>query len=279
MARRFMQVDVFDSGPFTGNPLAVVLDADGLTATDMQRITDWTNLSEAAFLFPPTEPSADYRIRIFCPGRELPFAGHPTLGSAHAWLAAGGQPKDPAVIVQECGAGSISIRRDDDLLAFAAPPLLRSGPIDPELLARRIRQLGLRASDVVDSAWIDNGPGWMGLLLESADAVLAVDAPAETITGFDVGLVGPHVDGHEFAIEVRGFFADAAGAVREDPVTGSLHASVAQWLTASGRVDAPYTASQGRVLGRAGQVHVGRRQDQIWVGGHSTVVVDGTIDA
>lgn len=273
-----MQLDVFDSGPLTGNPLAVVLDGSELTTEQMQSFTDWTNLSEATFLLPPSDPEADYRVRIFCPGRELPFAGHPTLGTCHAWLAAGGEPQDPERVVQECGAGLVPIRRDGDLLAFAAPPITRSGPVEAELLADRLSRLGLTDADVVDAAWIDNGPGWMGLLLGSATAVLDVALPTDSLPGFDVGLIGFHEAGAECAIEVRAFFADARGSVREDPVTGSLNASVAQWLTSTGRLETPYVAAQGRSIGRAGRIHVGERDGDVWVGGHSTVVVDGTVD-
>jgi len=272
-----MQVDVFGSGPFSGNPLAVVLDGEGLSTSEMQQITDWTNLSEATFLLPPTDLAADYRVRIFCPGRELPFAGHPTLGSCHAWLAAGGVPRDVDRVVQECGAGLIPIRRDGDRLAFAAPPLMRSGPVESDLLAQRLDQLGLDDSDVVASAWIDNGPGWMGLLLESAEAVVEVAVPTQPVPGFDVGLVGLHPSGGECAIEVRAFFADAGGSIREDPVTGSLNASIAQWLTRSGRIEAPYVAAQGQVVGRRGRVHVEEADGGLWIGGRSTVAVSGTL--
>jgi len=274
-----MQVDVFDSGPLTGNPIAVVLDGDALTTERMQQITDWTNLSEATFLLAPTDPGADYRVRIFCPGRELPFAGHPTLGSCHAWLAAGGVPTREGLVVQECGAGLVSIRRDDDRLAFAAPPMTRSGPVESDLIATRLDQLGLDAAEVVDAAWIDNGPGWMGLLLTSADAVLALDLPSVAVSGFEIGIVGFHSPGHadDPAIEVRAFFSDASGAIREDPVTGSLNASIAQWLIGAGRIDAPYVAAQGRSLGRAGRIHVAADDADIWVGGHSVVVIDGMI--
>ncbi|WP_423980773.1 PhzF family phenazine biosynthesis protein, partial [Ilumatobacter sp.] len=245
-----MQLDVFASDPFSGNPLAVVLDGDGLSSEQMQRITEWTNLSEATFLLPPSDPGADYRVRIFCPGRELPFAGHPTLGSCHAWLAGGGVPHDADTVVQECGAGLIPIRRDGNRLAFAAPPMTRSGAIEPDVLAPRLDLLGLVESDVVASAWIDNGPGWMGLLLGSAEAVLDVTRPTVAVPGFDVGLVGLHEPRSECAIEVRAFFADATGSIREDPVTGSLNASIAQWLTETGRVSTPYVAAQGHSLGR-----------------------------
>ncbi len=277
--RQFMQLDVFASGPFTGNPLAVVLDGDGLTTEEMQRITDWTNLSEATFLLPPTEPIADYRVRIFCPGRELPFAGHPTLGSCAAWLTAGNVAHRVDEIVQECGAGLIPIRRAGDRLAFAAPPMTTHGPIEQDLLSERLDQLGLGPDDVVDAAWIDNGPGWMGILLESAAAVLDVPLPSAPVPGFDVGLVGLHAPGSECAVEVRAFFADASGSIREDPVTGSLNASVAQWLTTSGRLAAPYVAAQGTAIGRRGRVHVEAADGELWIGGRSTVVVTGSIDA
>lgn len=276
MQRPFHQIDVFASDEFSGNPVAVVHNADGITTEQMLQFTDWTNLSEATFVFPPTDDAADYRVRIFCPGRELPFAGHPTLGTCQAWLAAGGVPKAD-VIVQECGAGLIPIRRDGDRLAFAAPPMTRTGPGDPDFLAERLRQLGLNESDIVDAAWIDNGPGWFGILLPSADAVLDLSLPTEPIPGFDVGLIGPYRSG-ECAIEVRAFFADAAGAVREDPVTGSLNASAAQWLLSTSRVDAPYVASQGTQIGRRGRVFVDEADGEIWIGGRSDVSIAGTIE-
>jgi len=228
---------------------------------------------------PPTAADADYLVRIFCPGRELAFAGHPTLGTCAAWLAAGGKPRDPDRIVQECGAGLIPIRRSGGRLAFAAPPMTRTGPIEPDLLSERLEQLGLRADDVVASSWIDNGPGWMGLLLKSADAVLDVELPAQPIPGFDVGLIGLHQRGAECAIEVRGFFSDAGGQVREDPVTGSFNASTAQWLTGRGVVEAPYLAAQGTAIGRRGRIHVDRADGELWIGGDTTVSISGTIDA
>jgi PhzF family phenazine biosynthesis protein len=277
--RRFSQVDVFATGGFHGNPVAVVHDADGLTTQQMLAITAWTNLSEATFLMPPTDDRADYQVRIFCPGRELPFAGHPTLGTCAAWLAAGGEPAADDVIVQQCGAGLIPIRRTGGRLAFAAPPMVRSGPIDDSLLDQRRRQLGLDEASIVAAAWIDNGPGWMGLLLDSAQAVLDVELPRESIAGFDVGLIGPHPDGSECAIEVRGLFADASGQVREDPVTGSLNASAAQWLLGLGLLQAPYVAAQGTMLGRAGRIHVDLADGDVWIGGDTTITVTGTIDA
>lgn len=277
MEHGFSQVDVFASDGFSGNPLAVIHDAAGISTDEMLRITAWTNLSEATFLVPAKHDDADYRVRIFCPGRELPFAGHPTLGTCAAWLAAGGVPKRPDRIVQECGAGLVPIRPDGDLLAFAAPPMTRTGPIEPGLLAERLEQLGLTAADVVAAAWIDNGPGWMGILLASAADVLDVQLPAATIPGFDLGLVGPHPVGAECALEVRGLFADAAGQVREDPVTGSLNASAAQWLIGLGRVEAPYVAAQGTAIGRRGRIHVEHDDNDIWIGGQSVIKIHGTI--
>lgn len=278
MQRRFHQVDVFASDGFSGNPVAVVHDAEGIDTDDMLRITSWTNLSEVTFLLPPTTDEADYRVRIFCPGRELPFAGHPTLGTCRAWLAGGGTPRKPDRIVQECGAGLIPIRRDAEQLAFAAPPLSRSGPVDPQLLADRLDQLGLRHDDIVDSAWVDNGPGWMAVLLPSVDAVLDVDVPGAMLPGFDVGLVAAYPPGGECALELRALFADAAGRIREDPVTGSLNAAVAQWLLAAGRLETPYVASQGTAIGRRGRIHVSESDSDIWIGGDTIVSIDGTID-
>ncbi|MEP1123815.1 MAG: PhzF family phenazine biosynthesis protein [Ilumatobacter sp.] len=274
---RFSQVDVFAAGGFSGNPVAVVHDAAGITTEEMLAITAWTNLSEATFLLPPTSDEADYLVRIFCPGRELPFAGHPTLGTCAAWVAAGGESRDRDVIVQECTAGLIPIRRTGPRLAFAAPPMTRTGPIEAELLAERLGQLGLAADDVVESAWIDNGPGWMGLLLDSADAVLDVALPGVAIPGFDVGLIGPHPPDGVCAIEVRGLFADSTGSIREDPVTGSLNASAAQWLTGIGRLSTPYVAAQGTMLGRRGRIHVDEADGELWIGGDTTVSITGTI--
>lgn len=277
MRHRFSQVDVFAIGGIAGNPVAVVHDAEGITTEQMLDFTAWTNLSEATFLLPPTDGAADYLVRIFCPGRELPFAGHPTLGTCAAWLSAGGVPKADDRIVQECGAGPIPIRRAEGRLAFAAPAMTRTGPIDDGLLAERLAQLGLTPEDVVASSWIDNGPGWMGLLLDSADAVLDVALPSEAIVGFDVGLIGPHPDGSECAIEVRGLFADAAGQVREDPVTGSLNASAAQWLIELGELEAPYVAAQGTAIGRRGRIHVEPADGELWIGGDTTVTISGAI--
>jgi PhzF family phenazine biosynthesis protein len=272
MQRSFCQVDVFTTEPYLGNALAVVLDAKGLTTEEMQRFARWTNLSETTFVLPPEADSADYRVRIFTPGRELPFAGHPTLGTCHAWLAGGGQARRADVIVQECEAGLIELRRTAGGLAFAAPPLIRSGPVDPELAGRIAAMLGIGREDIVDAQWADNGPGWVAVLLDSAEAVLALK-PREA--DIDVGVAGPYPAGSPEAFEVRAF-TPKLGGVGEDPVTGSLNASLAGWLLDTGRATAPYVASQGTALGRRGRVHISRDPDgTIWVGGGTVTCVAG----
>ena len=274
MRRRFAQIDVFTAVPLWGNAVAVVLDGDGLTTEDMARMARWTNLSETTFLLPPRHVDADYLVRIFTPVAELPFAGHPTLGTAHAWLKAGGRPKGGDVVVQECGVGLITVSQGDRL-AFAAPPRLRSGPADPDLVTEIAALLELPAEDLLAVEWVDNGPGWVVALLADADAVLAARPRA---TELDLGLVGFHPAGSPAAIEVRGFFPKD-GALVEDPVTGSLNASLAQWLLESGRITAPYIAAQGTVLGRAGRVHI--TQDDgggVWVGGDTVTCISGTLE-
>ncbi len=274
MPRRFAQVDVFAETPYLGNPVAVVLDGDGLSDADMLRFTRWTNLSEATFVLTPRAAGADLRVRIFAPGGELPFAGHPTLGTCHAWLEAGGRPRRDGVVVQECGAGLVPVRRGAGTLAFAAPPLLRSGPVAEPDLARVAAILRVGRGAIVDAQWADNGPGWVAVLLESADAVLAL-RPGPT--DLDVGVVGPHPPGAPEAFEVRAFFP-RDGATAEDPVTGSLNAALAQWLLAAGRATAPYVARQGTALGRAGRVHVSADADgTVWVGGGTTTCVAGQL--
>ncbi|MEY3732755.1 MAG: hypothetical protein RL347_114 [Actinomycetota bacterium] len=270
----FRQVDVFTDEPLLGNPVAVVHDADGITTDQMHAFTGWTNLSEATFLLPPADPAADYRVRIFCPGRELPFAGHPTLGTCHAWLEAGGIPHRD-VIIQECGAGLVQIRRIDDVLAFAAPPLQRSGPLDEVDVERIAQGLGLSRADIVDHQWCDNGPGWQAVLLESAEQVLAIDPDPALLAGLDVGVIGPHSPG-EIDFEVRAFFPGNSG-LTEDPVTGSLNAALAQWLIGSGRAPEAYVAAQGTAMGRAGRVHVERSGDDIWIGGRCVTVIEGQV--
>jgi PhzF family phenazine biosynthesis protein len=275
MPRPFAQVDVFAERRHTGNPVAVVLDAAGMSEQEMQRFAHWTNLSETTFLFPPEHPEADYRVRIFTPSQELPFAGHPTLGSCHAWLSAGGAPKDPEAVVQECGAGLVRVRRTPPGLAFAAPPLVRSGPVEEALLERIASALSVGRAEIVDAQWADNGPGWVAVLLASAEAVLAL-APA--FVDLDLGVAGLHPEGSPEAVEVRAFFPKD-GTLAEDPVTGSLNASLGQWLLGSGRLRAPYVARQGTALGRSGRVHVSRDPDgTVWVGGGTLTCVRGEAD-
>ena len=273
--RRFSQVDVFTPTAYVGNPVAVVLDGDGLADAEMQRFARWTNLSETTFVLPPRDARADYRLRIFTPVAELPFAGHPTLGSCHAWLEAGGTPAHPGTVVQECAAGLVEVRRSDEGLAFAAPPLVRSGPVEPDLLAHVTEVLGLDPGEVVDSQWVDNGPGWLAVLLESADAVLAV-RPGRV--DLDVGLVGPSAPGAAEAFEVRAFFP-VDGAAVEDPVTGSLNASLADWLLRTGRATAPYTARQGTAIGRRGLVRITvDDRGRIWTGGGTVTCISGRVE-
>jgi len=274
--RTFSMVDVFGDGLFAGNPLAVIASGEDLDTAQMQRIANWTNLSETTFLLPPANPAADYRVRIFTVDRELPFAGHPTLGSCHAWLENGGRPRDESLIVQECGAGLVTIRRDGDRLAFAAPPLIRSGPLSDEEMAEVLGVLRIERAAVVDASWVSNGPGWVALLLESAEAVLAVEPVRTHPRLIDVGVVGPH-SGGDADYEIRGFFSAGPGMLVEDPVTGSLNASVAQWLYASGRVEGSYVAAQGTKLGRRGRVHLSRdREGRVWVGGTSVSLFTGS---
>jgi PhzF family phenazine biosynthesis protein len=276
MTRPFRLIDVFGTDPFTGNPLAVVADAEGLTTEEMQAITRWLNLSETTFLLPPTDPAADYRVRIFTLAHELPFAGHPTLGSAHAWIEAGGQPKRDGVIVQECGAGLVTIRRDGDRLAFAAPPLLRTGTPTEDEIAEVVTVLQIDREAIVDAAWADNGPGWIAVMLESANAVLALEPARHHAERIDIGVVGPHAAGSEVAFEVRAIFSDGHGALIEDPVTGSLNASIGQWLFASGRAHGAYVAAQGTRLGRIGRVSVSQDgAGQVWIAGATRTLFTG----
>ncbi|GHC95547.1 phenazine biosynthesis protein PhzF [Pseudorhodoferax aquiterrae] len=299
-SRPFRQVDVFTDQPYYGNPLAVVLDGHGLTDAQMQRFAQWTNLSETTFVLPATEPGADYRLRIFTPGGELPFAGHPTLGSCHAWLAAGGRPRNGETIVQQCGAGLVRIRREGERLAFAAPALKRSAP-RPTELAQVASALGLKAAQIVSSQMLDNGPVWFTLLLDDPSTVLRLqpDHAVLKALGHKVGVAA--LDGAAATPliargnrEARAFgssapaaapapalvvraFAAAAG-IPEDPVTGSLNASLAQWLIADEHIAAPYLATQGACLGRDGMVHIARDgAGQVWVGGHSVVCIEGTV--
>jgi PhzF family phenazine biosynthesis protein len=271
--RPFSQVDVFSTEPLKGNPVAVVHDADGMSDEEMQRFADWTNLSETTYLLAPTDPDADYRLRIFTPSEELPFAGHPTIGSAHAWLESGGVPRAADELVQECGAGLLRIKRGERL-AFAAPPLLRDGPVTEQERAQILAALALTDDDVVDLSWGDNGPGWVVVLMRDAGAVLDVRPDWSSFGGLDVGVVGPYPSGSECAVEVRAF-CPSIGVV-EDPVTGSLNASIGQWL-AGDRLPTSYVASQGTALGRAGRVHVEKDGDTVWVGGDATTTIKGSV--
>jgi PhzF family phenazine biosynthesis protein len=305
--RAFKQVDVFTAAPYFGNPLAVVLDGSGLSDADMQRFAQWTNLSETTFLLPPTTPAADYRVRIFTPGGELPFAGHPTLGSCHAWLQAGGTPRSTTEIVQECKVGLVKLRREGVRLAFAAPALKRSNP-SPALLAQVAAALGLSAKQILAAQLLDNGPVWLGLLLDSHQTVLqlnpdhlalknlgqkvgvaALDQPApgaaligrsnreaRAFAAHSTTRATPEPEADAPALEVRAFAAPIG--INEDPVTGSLNASLAQWLIAEGHAPARYIAAQGACLGRAGRVHIEQTADgQVWVGGESVTCIDGNV--
>ena len=307
-SRPFKQVDVFTATPYRGNPLAVVLDGAGLSTEAMQHFTHWTNLSECTFVLPPSPEGraagADYRVRIFCPGRELPFAGHPTLGTCHAWLEAGGVPQAKHV-VQECGVGLVKLRRDSsvtagppqgdaapprgaatraavergghDRLAFAAPPLIKSGPLDEADVALIARGLGVARSDIVAHSWCDNGPNWRGVMLKSAEQVLALKPDGTVLAGLDIGVVGPHPAGCDAAFEVRAFFPGNNGLC-EDPVTGSLNAALAQWLIGAGLAPERYVAAQGTALAREGRVFIERdAHGTVWVGGTSVTCIDGTV--
>jgi len=291
--RLFKQVDVFTDEPYKGNPVAVVLDADGITDEQMQRLAHWTNLSETTFVLPPTDPAADYRVRIFTPTSELPFAGHPTIGTCHAWLEAGGVAKAEN-IVQECGVGLVTLRRAAGRLGFAAPPLIRGGEVDETDLDRVCAVLQIPRDEILAAQWADNGPGWVAVMLRSAAAVLALEPDFTAVESYDHGVVGKYPIGVVSradskrspdmpAIEVRAFFRGGGGQPTEDPVTGSLNASLAQWLLREGHADspigltAPYVAAQGTALGRAGRVHIDEADGEIWVGGDAVTAVDGEV--
>ena len=307
--RRFSQLDVFASAPFSGNPLACIVDAEGMSTEEMHRFTRWANLSESSFLLKPTVPEADYRVRIFTIPRELPFAGHPTIGSCQAWLDAGGQPKTPGRVVQECGAGLIELKLTPgevtDQVAFAAPPLIRSGEVEESLIVEMAEVLGIERNEVVAAQWGDNGPGWVILMMADAEAVLGLQAPGGPRTELDLGVVGLYpnadlnadavsgaeavsgsdsgADSDSCAMEIRAFFADGTGGIFEDPVTGSLNASVAQWLlgehSPATSLPARYVASQGTALGRRGRIYIEKDPDGvIWVGGIAVASITGTVE-
>lgn len=272
--RAFAQVDVFSSEPFRGNPVAVILDAEGLADQDMARIANWTNLSETTFVLPPSDPRADYRLRIFTPARELPFAGHPTLGSAAAWLEAGGVPRSESTVVQECGAGLVNLRRGGQTLSFAAPDPIRTGDLDEGFVEQIASALRIDRAEILGHQWVDNGPGWAAVRLTSAQQVLDLEPDFSQIPDAKLGVLGSHPDESEHEFEIRAFVPGAG--VAEDPVTGSLNASVAQWLIASGLAPAKYTVTQGTALGRAGVVSISHENDEVWVGGSTTVCFRGT---
>jgi PhzF family phenazine biosynthesis protein len=287
MQRRFAQVDVFTDTALRGNALAVVLDGEGVTDAQMAALANWTNLSETTFVLPPTDPNADYRVRIFTPTTELPFAGHPTLGSCHAWLAAGGRPRLANEIAQQCGVGLVRIRRDGERLAFAAPPRRKSGPLDEPTVERIARFLQVPREAIVAHQHCDNGPGWKAVMLRSAEEVLALEPRLGSETAMDIGVVARVPDkvgvvasrggDAQPAFEVRAFFPAPGGTLAEDPVTGSLNAALAQWLIGDGLAPPRYVAAQGTAMGRAGRVHVQQDGADIWIGGHSVTVIEGQL--
>jgi len=275
MRRPFVEVNVFSAEPLGGNPLAVVHRAEGLSEAQMAALARWTNLSETTFLLPPRDKRADYYVRIFTPSGELPFAGHPTLGSCHAWLRAGGKPRSAGLVLQECGVGLVQVRCDGPRLEFAAPPLKRTGALEPDVLEHIRRALGISSSDIVHHQWVDNGPGWCAVMLRSARDVLALKPDWAALAPLKLGVVGPQESGHDAAFEVRAF---VGGGGYEDPVTGSLNASLGQWLIGAGLAKSSYVAAQGTALRRAGRVYVRKHGDDVWVGGDVVDVVKGEVE-
>jgi len=268
------QVNVFSTDPLSGNPVAVIHGAKGLSDAQMFALARWTNLSETTFLLPPTNLLADYQLRIFSPGGELPFAGHPTLGSCHAWLCAGGKTKNSDVVIQQCKAGLVNIRKHNSLLEFSAPPLKRTGLLDDDTLLKISTALSLAPSDIIHHQWVDNGPGWCAVMLGSAQQVLDIKPNWAALEPLNLGVVGPHDPNFEANLEVRAFVGSGG---YEDPVTGSLNASLAQWLMGAGLIKSPYIAAQGTILQREGRVHLRKDNDNIWVGGHVVEVIRGKI--
>ena len=274
MRKPFTQVNVFSADPLGGNPLAVVHTAEGLSEAQMGALARWTNLSETTFLLPPTDSGADYLVRIFTPVRELPFAGHPTLGSCHVWLAAGGKPRQPGLVVQQCGAGLVRVRSDGPRLEFAAPPLRRTGVLEADVLAKITKAVGVLPENIVHHQWVDNGPGWCGVMLRSAGEVLSLKPDWAALAPLNLGVVGTHDARHDAAFEVRAF--SGVGGY-EDPVTGSLNASLAQWLIGAGLAPPSYVAAQGTALQRAGRVHLRKDGEDVWVGGEVVDVIRGEL--
>lgn len=274
---RFKQVDVFSSVPLKGNPVAVVFDAEALNDQQMATFANWTNLSETTFILAPTDPRADYRLRIFTTREELPFAGHPTLGSCHAWLESGGEPKGEE-IVQECAVGLVRIRREGRQLAFLAPPLLRSGALAPELLERVRQGLGLAPGAIVAAQWVDNGAGWLAVMLANRQQVLDLKPDYKALLGLAVGVIAPcdpQRDDSDAQFEVRAFIA--GDGMPEDPATGSLNAGIAQWLLGAGLAPARYRVSQGLTMGRAGCIEVTQVGDKVWIGGDAVTCIEGCL--
>lgn len=271
---KFSQVNVFSTEPFLGNPLAVVHGADALSTEQMADIARWTNLSETAFLMTPTNPGADYAVRIFSPQVELPFAGHPTLGACHAWLAAGGMPQNADGVVQQCEVGLVTIRKDGSQLEFAAPPVMRTGPLEEKVLNQIMKALNLSPPDIAHHQWVDNGPGWCAIMLHSARDVLVLEPDWAALAPLNLGVIGLHEAGADATVEVRSLIGDGG---YEDPVTGSLNASLAQWLIPAGLVPSPYVAAQGTRLNRAGRVQLREAAGDVWVGGEVVDVISGEI--
>lgn len=274
--RKYSEVDVFSPTRYLGNPLAVVHNSEGLTGDAMQRFAKWTNLAETTFLLQPTDPAADYRVRIYSATQEFPFAGHPTLGSAFAWLEAGGVPKNKGFVVQECGAGLVKVRVEDQNLAFAAPPLTVYEPLEESLVERVGTALGIQRQQILDASWLVNGPEWIGTRLSSAQEVLALSPDPNKLENFALGVVGPHPSGHSEQFEVRAFLG--GDPVWEDPVTGSLNAGLAHWLTQTGIAPLNYVAAQGTAIGYQGRVHISVDDGNIWVGGHVNGCVWGEVE-
>jgi len=273
----FKQLDVFSRVSLKGNPLAVVFGADSLSDQQMADFANWTNLSETTFLLTPRDPRADYRVRIFTTLKELPFAGHPTLGSCYAWLQAGGIPTGNEII-QECEIGLVRIRRQGDELAFIAPPLLRAGPVEASVIERVRVALGLAPGAILRSQWVDNGAGWLAVMLAERNQVLALQPDYSQLLGLAVGVIAPcdpARDDVETHFEVRAFIA--GDGAQEDPATGSLNAGLAQWLLGEGLAPERYVVSQGTAIGRAGRILVERQGDEIWVGGAVAVCIDGRV--